>query len=851
MTTESMKVYYYESAAWNQITDIVNYPTISKMIDMPSTCSLEVAIDPTDYNASYTAWEARDFTQMKVEDNQSNILFQGYLVGKTFREHSVILRLNGFGALLDWTPFDKDYVKATGDVKSLAYNATGEETSLHADNTNVRGVYFDGTYYYALNYSSLGDEEVVKYDSDWSYVSTTTLGAGNNSPRGLTSDGTYFYVIDDTDAKVYKYDSSWTLDSSTATDASNGDPWGICYVGEYFYIVDRTDNKVYQYDTSFTLEGSFDLNAGNTDAHGIEYYDGYFYVVDSNDDKVYKYDSTFTYQTNYDMDGSNNLPAWICVGADYFYVTNLSALGQDSIFRYMRPSFNVYHDNYAIELKDADGNDFTWDPNYWVETRDVGFLLVDNTSGFSDKFFLITNVAATGTSSSTTLSKATSLDNQYVYAGDNTGDIDASLTLTIDIDGASIPSTSVISSIKLDYRWGLHNNLIGTPPSSYADAKVEMQINKDGSYTTHKECSAYTEEEEVDTIWIGEGDTDDGDYIIEDTSDELKKYLDTDVGGDYDSLKGIKFVLSGTGSTYYLSRVYLDYLKVTVYYTSATISPIMKPIIDNGASWIVSDFNYNTSGAAVGDGFKIGDNTERILGNAISEATLTLNLLSDWSKYMARAFFGSTCMEALRAVCELEGWHWSEDHTNKRIVVGDSADFESSSITLDSEDYTREWDLEDECNHYKGVRVYGYRSSDVEINEAAEDPDSTSLIWKQIINETILTEPEAADIAENQLEELETKRGSKKISVVVDTTTSNALSAAEIMKTVNVTFIRPTIIATDYIMRRIDIEKFGAQLKYTLYLGLGSTPPEEKMAQMLRQLYYMAHKSKTDRLINY
>ncbi|KKM26169.1 hypothetical protein LCGC14_1587420, partial [marine sediment metagenome] len=76
-----MKLYYDNSGTWTEVTAVVSYPTIRKMNNMYGSCTVILR----DFEGSlYGTWYTRDFTEMKVEDDSSNIIFRGFLIAKTY-----------------------------------------------------------------------------------------------------------------------------------------------------------------------------------------------------------------------------------------------------------------------------------------------------------------------------------------------------------------------------------------------------------------------------------------------------------------------------------------------------------------------------------------------------------------------------------------------------------------------------------------------------------------------------------------------------------------------------------------------------------------------------------------------
>ena len=126
-----MKLYYDSDGAptWVQISAIVDYPDVISRNSTYGACIITLR----DFEgALYSDWSARDFVPMKVEDDDSNILFRGLLINKKFTAKSLILELVGFSILLEWIPFYKSYILAEGKVKTSPASAV--LTVFHDDN---------------------------------------------------------------------------------------------------------------------------------------------------------------------------------------------------------------------------------------------------------------------------------------------------------------------------------------------------------------------------------------------------------------------------------------------------------------------------------------------------------------------------------------------------------------------------------------------------------------------------------------------------------------------------------------------------------------------------------------------
>ena len=208
-------------------------------------------------------------------------------------------------------------------------------------------------------------------------------------------------------------------------------------------------------------------------------------------------------------------------------------------------------------------------------------------------------------------------------------------------------------------------------------------------------------------------------------------------------------------------------------------------------------------------------------------------------------FIGDNNMLILRRTCALEGAYWCEDHINEQIVISKIADFVDSELSFTQTNFGHTWEIEDECNHVKGVKVYG---ADENIIGSAIDLDNnTSKVIKQIPDPTINNTSEAQELADTQLAILKDKRPSIKIVI------GAALYTLEPMQTINLTFARPTIAAADYVVRRINVEHLGYDasgneiMRTTIYCGLGSTPELEKLDDLLRNFEEKIHKLYTNK----
>lgn len=221
------------------------------------------------------------------------------------------------------------------------------------------------------------------------------------------------------------------------------------------------------------------------------------------------------------------------------------------------------------------------------------------------------------------------------------------------------------------------------------------------------------------------------------------------------------------------------------------------------------------------------------------EVILTM-MGTDFNKYLSREFKGCHCIDPLKAVCKLEGADWVEDHVNEIIKVLKPADYEDSGVSLTVGGQT-DWEFEDHCNAISQVHVWGNSANEVYAN--AKDPSINSLKSEQIIDERIMTNADAKEIADDYLALRKTKRPSIRIPLI------GTYEDLVLGKTVNITFVRPTIAAADYPIRMIEREKWGVSgIRTTIHVGLGETIWDKQIIKGIKLASDLAHKAMTDKL---
>ena len=802
--------------AWTQVTGIVSYPDINERMDNYGTCTVVVS----DYEgAAFDSWHARDFVPVKIEDADSNILFQGYLKNRRFTRESITLALVGFAAVLDGTPFNKNYVLAEGKVKTVP-GTTGLAASydISADVQICAGLCSDGTNYYVVSYT---DEKIVKYTKAFVWVAEYDISGDVGEPYGIAYNGTNFFVTSQGDDKVYEYNSAFALQGSYDLSGDVDELTLIAYLIGDFYVADLADH-VFLYNSAFELQDEWDLSAYLSTNSGMTYRNGYFWITSLNDDKVFKFSTSFVYQDEY-IDTSGEMAA--CYGFSWIDGCFLASSGAaEIIYRYLETG-TYFSDDLSLALQQDDEDegdpDFEWDPDRWIYPRDTGILIVDNSQGEYSKEWQCSALVSTNEydEEGGVAGTITASDNIY-YRFTTYNSTTAYVDFTMDT-GVDLLTSKTLERIEIDFT--MHCNY--TPSSS-----LRIYLDKDGVYELHKAwfIGSFGPNTFSDTITLTE---------------DLADYLD-EAAGSYTGLKGLRITM--VNGIFESPTVAVDYLKVKVFYTETAFSPIMEKIYDSGASWIVSYMDWTTSGVVAGDLFKIGENTASILGDIISTLDpalgITLEIKSTLSKYMARDFRGNKCVDALKAVKLLEGMFWKEDHTNKKIIISKEADFVDSGVDLTEADYEPGWEYEDDCNHFRQIDVYGNSSLNVCAN--ATDTTSTSLMTKTIIDDTIMTNADAQEVADTQLAIWKDKNPS------IFATLHGTNEDLEVMKLADITLARPTVAKTAYVIRRLNRVRVGEHVKTRIYCGLGSTPEDEKLANTIRDLQFLAQKSRTERLIN-
>ncbi|KKN18811.1 hypothetical protein LCGC14_0952150, partial [marine sediment metagenome] len=485
----------------------------------------------------------------------------------------------------------------------------------------------------------------------------------------------------------------------------------------------------------------------------------------------------------------------------------------------------------TLPSEDEEAKPFEWDDDEWITNQDVGILVTDNSNNNDIESWECTSpVAADMTNNGTYIAG----DKDSFDAKDGVSyhareaDLGIQMDITPVIGGANIDTGLFIQKITIKWKYGIKADAVGP-------VNVNLFLKKDSDWT----LIAYGPHSAPAARWYWVED----ELVIEGTNAELLKYLTVDTG-NYDELKGIKFQ---TEYSTIAHEVKVDYLVADIEYIAHDIAPIMEQITDNGDSWLkATGVDWTEMGVRVGDSFKIGENTTQILTDISSAANITINIQSTLSKYIAQWVRGTYSIEVLKKVCLLEGLHWWEDHQNYEIVVSKEADFVDSTVDLTQADYKWEWEFSDDPNQYKSVIVFGSAALGIMYEAIDGDINNISPLVKTIVEETIVTIPEAKEIAVTQLAELKVKRPSIRIPLV------GVQADLDVGKTVTLTMVRPTVGEDDYPIRMIERHELGklGGIKTIIWCGLGHSTWDEELIDTVNKAMYLAHKAHTDRLVS-
>ncbi|KKN42887.1 hypothetical protein LCGC14_0708610, partial [marine sediment metagenome] len=798
LAADKINIQTSASTPWVRISALVDYPRIASRNNSYGICTVILR----DFEgALFSTWISRDFTPMKVEDDDSNILFRGFLVNKKFTTKSLILELVGFAILLDWIPFYKNYILAEGKVKTSP--ASSILTVFHDDNEDEVYDSPDEDFTWTANFW-VTDRDVglliVDNSNDvtpipWTCKVNPTTGDGGNYIRGdkdsldaVNDDDTYDITdnsvrwgatvtttdIGDSDisdgVELHQIDINWRI-GMKCPDATMF-AWGcdiqVNYDGVY---ITKARPRFYGGIGSFIfLEGIITLTGDNTE--------------------LAKYlDKT---GANYDELKGIKFVMYTDVGGVTGYL-NIDLC-----------TATIYHYAYDIQpimetITGSAASTITCSSVIWNQTGVIG---TDNDCG------------------------GDSCNGDKWKIGQNTvqivSDIAAEIEIPIEIIGQEITSpTDVTLRPNGDSAVAWSHDDSGGDGSHWKDIEeVIVQPNAGDGNTIYSTTDGQEDIFNMETTAMG------GSNIVTNITlwtygqlDDILSNCTADIQSGSDWL-GTKFPIksfdpiggasygwkSVTWSNLNINQANLDSLKVKY--------EVVDPLTVGGTVRI--DLFY---------------------------IVITYGVYNPFTKYMARLFRGTHAIDGLNAVCKLEGADWIEDYINYRIKLVKPTTYEDSSIVLTQDEYDHDWEFEDKCNQVRRVDVWGQAAYN--IHEWVEDNSVTGRISKQIIDESITNNADALTMAQNELDKLSTKRPSIKIPLI------GIYPLLQLGTSANLTMIRPTVAAADYPIRMIERSRHGKTgIQTIIYAGLGETKDDERIWSTISKIAYLANKGLSDRLIS-
>ena len=207
-----------------------------------------------------------------------------------------------------WSDTSKDTLNLRVQKYGIRDTTKDFDTLQAAGNTNLRGIWTNGTYMWVVDFL---DTKIYAYNvSDKSraasqdFNTNTLAGPTHNVPRGLWSDGTTMWTAGPINGKVYAYNlSTKAHDASKDFNTLSAVPEGIWSDGTYMWISNGITPTLYAYrmpanatnatpgGTAFARESTQDitLDEGNTRPVGLWSDGTTMWVLDSSDRLVYAY----------------------------------------------------------------------------------------------------------------------------------------------------------------------------------------------------------------------------------------------------------------------------------------------------------------------------------------------------------------------------------------------------------------------------------------------------------------------------------------------------------------------------------------------------------------------------------
>jgi len=778
-------IYHYYSRT--QLTDIIQYPTIIPRNNMHCLCSVVLR----DFEgALFDTWHGNDYSEFVIEDNDENKLFRGYLINKKFGYKQLELFLAGLGVKLDWMPFYRDYVLQEGKVKTVPATST---LTMY-DDKNESGAWDAGEDFTWAVDRWIFDQSVglLLIDSTKTIDVKTWECSAISQTNGTNTGGNAGSLDDPNDDDTYDVNEStpdWDAYITPVMTAAGGDEVATTKILNKIVI-----NYQFHYKGSVLLGETARLQL-----------------------KIRNSDNEWTPIRGKDMVG--NLTYYKTVEGSFPIV-----MASSDLAKFLTTDNGNWDECLELRLEfvygETNATAYIKLDYLTIEVHYEAYVIQPIMAAITD------SAASTLTCSSIAKWDETGLSvNDDFKIGQNTvqivDDIGTAAGLGIDVLGLDISGggTATLRPNGDDsVGWGHTDS--GGDGSHWKDLdEVVVQPNAGDENTIYSSTEGATDIFTMGTHAMG--------------ANEVVKKIELWTYGQLDSALNIgqaSFHTTSTGwsedrfpfkgiewGSYHwikvswdnlsLSQADLDSLKMKFVY-----SEVFAPV-----SYARVDLFY---------------------------VVITYGLYNPFTKFIARKFRGTHCIDALEAVCELEGAVWYEDYENNRIVVLKPSVFESSDVVI-TEALRKGLEYEDICNQVRRVDVFGsVENVDYPIHEYSEDKTVSGFRCRQIINERIMTSGDAKEIADAQLARLNTKRPSIRIPLI------GTYPNLQLGRTIRITMVRPTIAVEDYPIRMIERSKFGKTgIKTVVYCGLGETPDDEKIGMAIRKIGLLTNRSMSDRLI--
>ena len=765
-----------------QITSIDTYPTIIPKLDAYFKGSFTVRDNE---GQLFSDWNDKDFNIVLIEDNSNNVLFRGFLTGKLFTRDLLTIFIAGIGILFDWQPFGKDgfmnYIISEGLVKApLSANSILQVKDLNGDDFTWDPAWWVKD---AKDLGLLIVDKTAVNTRTWDSSAISQVGGtvrgGNNASTTTFNDGDYYTVREGT--------------------ITPGNPITVITPIIDGVAVDDTD-----FLQSIDIEYSFRIyvTAGILARNWGKIYlqilkDTTWETIATATAEAYfgSVSSGWIMGIPIDVDGGNG---------NQFVIKDTDA----ELRKYFNKTGPTYTSLKGMRLRSE--GDLKTDSYFDIHVDFINVIVSYTSLDVSPVMEVITD------------SIATAITCSDVSAWDEMG--------VVENDGFKI---------------GQNTRTIIKDIASEAEIQIEL-VDNFGNVSVSN--LIYPNADTATIQWTSTGgdhfgelnDGNDATYVTE-TSDgqrDIFAFGDINLRGGYVS----SLVISCRQKCNVIERcaIGISYsLDGGVSWSTEKSDELTVNWVTESVDWLgleiydLSDFQvrlFYDESVPAGQAF-------------VSELYVVFYISgSSFSKYMARLFKGSYCMEALTAALKLEGAHWYEDYINNKIGIAKPADFVDSTVDLTEANYDQDWEYEDDCNQVKSFYVFG--KSDDEIFAKAVDQSISGYISRQIIDESITNVADAQEIADAQLAILKIKRPS--IKITLDGVNANL----QLGTTVGLTMVRPTVAEKDYIIRKIERSKFGDGIQTIIYCGLGESTVGEKIAKFIRDNAFRSHKALIDRLIS-